>query len=235
MLRAVLRLRRFGVAGVPNHRAGSRQMRPGCAPNGGGGGRLAGPALRNEKGNTASAMRYRHYDYGNRERRRGGGGLSRAVNIGAVLAALALFVLPWAVDATGLALQWVRAPAGDCRILRVIDGDTVQLWCRDGAGSARLTGFDAPELFSPRCPSEYLAAQKAKWTLRGLVLGAKRLEFHRMGRDRYDRALVAVVIDGEPLARRMIAAGVARPYAGGHRGGWCGRTDEPRADPPSAG
>jgi endonuclease YncB( thermonuclease family) len=90
-----------------------------------------------------------------------------------------------------------------------------------GTTSARLAGFDAPELFSPACPSELAAAVQAKWALRLAIWQADRITLVREGTDRYDRALVTAFLDGAPLARRMIESGHARPYAGGRRQGWC--------------
>lgn len=139
-----------------------------------------------------------------------------------VAASLGLIVLPAASDA----VIAVARPTGDgtglCRIYQVIDGDTVRLWCPGrGSTSARLSGFDAPELFSPACPAEVIAAAKAKWALRLALWTAGEVTLVRQGSDRYERALVAVHLDGEPLARRMIDGGHARPYAGGRREGWC--------------
>ena len=139
-----------------------------------------------------------------------------------VVASLGLIVLPAASDAVIAMARPAGDGAGSCRIFQVIDGDTVRMWCPGRGGtSARLVGFDAPELFSPGCPSEFLAATKAKWALRLAIWSTDEVSLVRQGTDRYGRALVAAFLDGEPLARRMIAAGHARPYAGGRREGWC--------------
>ncbi|MFT4151398.1 MAG: thermonuclease family protein [Paracoccaceae bacterium] len=133
----------------------------------------------------------------------------------------AVMLLPAMADAVSAVMHRVRAPDGSCRILSVVDGDTVVLSCASGTGRARLTGFDAPELFSPQCPAEYLAAQKAKWGLRHMLFTARDIAIRPQGRDRYDRLLVEVWLDGTPLAQRMEQAGLARAYSGGRRGGWC--------------
>ncbi len=139
------------------------------------------------------------------------------------LAALLLVVLPFVADAVNAALRPVSGPRGDCRILSVIDGDTVLLWCAgDRPERARLTGFDTPELFSPGCPSEYVAAERAKWALRAMIFAADKIRVTPGGRDRYDRLLAAVTLDGVALADRMVAGGHARRYDGGRRRGWCG-------------
>jgi endonuclease YncB( thermonuclease family) len=139
------------------------------------------------------------------------------------IAALGLVVLPLGADAVNAVLKPVRGDAGACRVLSVIDGDTLSIWCAEtGIQRARLTGFDTPELFSPGCASEFLAAQRATWALRGLIFSADRVAISIRGRDRYDRALASLRIEGSDVAARMIAMGHARAYQGGVRQGWCG-------------
>jgi hypothetical protein len=78
-------------------------------------------------------------------------GISAAGKL-AVMGLLALGGLPQVADAIS---GWRTAPTEGCRVVSVIDGDTVSMWCPGtGAERARLTGFDAPELFSPQCPAE---------------------------------------------------------------------------------
>ncbi|MDH5452270.1 MAG: thermonuclease family protein [Paracoccaceae bacterium] len=139
-----------------------------------------------------------------------------------VLATAALVVLPGMADATLAVLRPFAAERDTCRIYQVVDGDTVRMWCPlRGNVSARLTGFDTPELFSPQCASELAAAVRAKWALRHALWQARKIAIIREGTDRYGRALVAVFLDGTPLARRMIADGHARKYDGGLRQTWC--------------
>lgn len=139
-----------------------------------------------------------------------------------VAASLGLVVLPGAADAVLAVTRPALDGGGSCRIYRVVDGDTVRMWCQGrGEVSARLTGFDTPELFSPGCASELAAAVKAKWALRLAIWQADEVMLVRQGTDRYGRALVAAFVDGQPLASKMIVDGHARPYSGGARGGWC--------------
>lgn len=167
----------------------------------------------------------------NRRREPGPSGFARRNRI-ALAAALAFLALPLAD--TGLTVAaGLHADPGGCRVLSVTDGDTVTLCCPGhGAGPARLTGYDAPEVFSPRCAAEWLAGMRATWALRRLLWRAGEIRTLREGTDRYGRALVALWVDGRPVAQAMIAAGHGRPYAGGPRGGWCGAADAPA---PAAG
>ncbi len=135
---------------------------------------------------------------------------------------LGLLVLPLGADAINAIARPVVGARGDCRVLSVVDGDTVSLWCSGRAPErARLTGFDAPELFSPQCVSEFIAAQQATWALRAMIFRAQNLSVTRAGTDRYDRALISITLDGQAVSRKMITAGHARSYQGGHRAGWC--------------
>lgn len=141
----------------------------------------------------------------------------------AAVLALWLVVLPFAVDGAIGVLRPVQAAGGGCRILRVVDGDTVNLWCaRRGQVKARLLGYDSPELFSPRCLSEFVRAEQAVWFLRWTLVttGPVRLALH--DRDRYGRALVGLSVGGRDVAAVMIARGLGRAYDGGPRQGWCG-------------
>jgi micrococcal nuclease len=139
-----------------------------------------------------------------------------------IIAGFGLIVLPYGADVVNAALKPVAGADGICRVLVVVDGDTVKLVCPGrGVETARLLGFDAPEKFSPRCMAELVAAERATWGLRRMIFTAKELAVTHDGTDRYGRALVRLVLDGQDVAGRMIRAGYGRAYAGGLRGGWC--------------
>jgi len=111
----------------------------------------------------------------------------------------------------------------ECRVARVIDGDTVVMACPGReAVRARLTGFDTPELSAPGCAAERVAAQRAKAHLQRLLRRADEISMVRSGTDRYGRALVEMRLDGQRLSALMIDAGLARAYTGGQRAPWCG-------------
>ena len=137
-----------------------------------------------------------------------------------VIAGTGLIVLPYGADAVNIGFG-ARSLDG-CRVLRVVDGDTVTLWC-PGAGRerTRLVGFDTAEKSDPGCASELARALQAEWYLRRLIATRSDLKVQRLGRDRYDRRLAVMVLDGDDVARLMIEAGHARLYGGGRREGWC--------------
>lgn len=49
-----------------------------------------------------------------------------------------------------------------------------------------------------------------------------RIEVGRRSRDRYGRTLARVAIDGRDLVELLVGVGLARPYHGERRLGWCG-------------
>lgn len=139
------------------------------------------------------------------------------------LAVAGLIAVPMVADLVNAAMRPIESAQGQCRVIRVIDGDTVSLICpEDGMQSARLLGFDTPEKYAPKCLGEFLAAERASWHLRALIQGADRMVLSHEGTDQYARALVRLEIDGVDVARLMIRDGYGRAYGGGLRGTWCG-------------
>lgn len=139
-----------------------------------------------------------------------------------LLALGGLFIVPTLADLVNAAMKTAGSDQGTCRIIRVIDGDTVSLICpEDGMVSARLQGFDTPEKYAPDCLAEFLAAERASWHLRSLIQNAERLQLTHQGSDRYGRVLVRLELDGVDVARMMIRDGYGRQYGGGLRGTWC--------------
>jgi micrococcal nuclease len=133
-----------------------------------------------------------------------------------------LVLIPTIADLVNAAMRPIASEQGPCRIIRVVDGDTVSLICpEDGMQSARIVGFDTPELYAPRCVGEFVAAEKASWALRTLIQRADRLELTHQGTDKFGRALVVLEVNGVDVAREMIRRGHGRPYGGGLRGTWC--------------
>ncbi len=138
------------------------------------------------------------------------------------VAVLGLILIPTLADLANAALKPVAGDGGTCRIIRVVDGDTVSLMCpEEGLHSARLLGFDTPEKFSPNCMAEFVAAERASWALRTLIQKADRLSLTHDGIDQYGRALVKLELDGMDVAGLMVQAGHARVNNGGPRGSWC--------------
>ncbi|SHO56152.1 thermonuclease family protein [Vibrio quintilis] len=86
--------------------------------------------------------------------------------------------------------------------------------------SIRVNGVDAPEIRG-KCQKEKNAARIAKlFTIKALRT-AKTVELRNMRRGKYFRILADVYVDNRNLSDLLINSGLARPYDGGKRGGWC--------------
>ena len=107
------------------------------------------------------------------------------------------------------------APRTNC----VIDGDTI----RYGGIKIRLADIDAPEVFSPKCPSEAARGHRATERLLELI-NAGPFDLVRAGardEDRYGRKLRVIERAGHSLGATLVAEGLARPWDGARRS-WCG-------------
>lgn len=128
--------------------------------------------------------------------------------------------------ACGADRDLVRGPV-EVRVEKVLDGDTfvgvAHVWPGHSVRvSVRIRGIDAPELKS-RCAAERGAAETARRALEQLLAEAP-VEISNIGGGKYyGRVLADVSVgDGRPAARVLLERGLARPYRGGKRGGWCG-------------
>lgn len=143
-------------------------------------------------------------------------GRAKAIVFGGLLAAF--LIGPAVLDAASL--LW-RDSKG-CRVWMVVDGDTVRMQCPTlGFVNGRLLGFDTPEM-KARCPQELARAVAAAYALRWHIWTASEVTATPRGRDRYDRVLTLFAVDGEPISRTLVEAGLARFYDGGQRKSWCG-------------
>lgn len=130
-----------------------------------------------------------------------------------------------ALPATAGAGQRLAGPFPG-HVERVIDGDSlavrVSVWLGlEVTTIVRLRGIDAPEL-AGRCADERRRAAAAREGLAALVVdGAVSLT--AVETDKYGGRVVADVADatGRALGPALVAAGLARPYDGGRRAGWC--------------
>lgn len=100
--------------------------------------------------------------------------------------------------------------------LYIIDGDTISI----GGQRIRIANIDAPETHPPRCLDEARLGLAATAKLKEL-LGSGSVTMTGAGHDRYGRELRYVQVDGQDVGEMMLAAGLARSYAGGKKLGWC--------------
>ena len=99
--------------------------------------------------------------------------------------------------------------------ISVTDGDTIRI----GDERIRVMGLDAPELRG-KCREERRLAVRAKDAL-SRELSSGSIDIQRHGLDKYRRTLARVYVNGRDVAEVLINMGLARPYEGGKRAGWC--------------
>ena len=112
-------------------------------------------------------------------------------------AGLAIAVLVLAVPSPGEDFQG--------KVVRILDGDTIEVLHSLRAERIRLHGVDAPE------KSQAFGSRARQFTA-GLVFG-RSVTVREKGRDRYGRTLAEIVLpDGRILNRELVASGFAWHY-----------------------
>jgi len=106
----------------------------------------------------------------------------------------------------------------------VYDGDTfrahVRIWLGQTVSTPiRIDGIDTPEKRG-KCEYEKALALEAKAALEELLKGDVKLTNIRYGKWA-GRVLAHVTVNGVDIAGVLISKGLARPYDGGKRSGWC--------------
>lgn len=109
-------------------------------------------------------------------------------------------------------------------VLEIIDGDTFRAKLHIWVGQhieilVRVEGIDTPEKRG-KCASERVKAEQARQALEKLLQNGFSLTDIR--NEKYaGRVLAKVAASGRDVAGQLQAAGHARVYKGGKRGGWC--------------
>jgi micrococcal nuclease len=119
--------------------------------------------------------------------------------------------------------------AADYKILRVIDGDTVEFeasFLPDPLPKRlklRIVGIDTPEKgHRAQCPKEAKMGEEATALAKKLVLNATKKDVILKEWDKFGgRVLGDLVLDGKSIGDSLIAAGLAREYFGDKKKSWC--------------
>lgn len=127
-----------------------------------------------------------------------------------------------------LLLSSVSYAADNYKVLRVIDGDTVEISApflpkplKPEMG-LRILGIDTPEKdFRAQCDSENKLGHAATDFTTNLVKNAKRIKVEIVDKDKYFRLLGNLIIDGKSLADSLIENKLAREYHGEKKESWC--------------
>lgn len=113
------------------------------------------------------------------------------------------------------------ANAQSATVQRVIDGDTI-VACTATCQTVRISNIDAPEMPpKSKCQKEEQRALDATKRLTAMIQGRNvEIVVDARSRDRYGRTLAQVRFNGKDVGEALIAAGVARKWAG-RREPWC--------------
>jgi len=107
----------------------------------------------------------------------------------------------------------IAVHAGEYRVSRVVDGDTIEV--KKGAIklTVRLVGIDAPETSKKKHePGQPFSQQSTKY-LAKLTLN-RSADVKSYGTDRYGRVLGEVFVDGNNVNLEMVKVGLAEVYRG---------------------
>lgn len=144
----------------------------------------------------------------------------RVSTIGLIAACVAVFGVTVTVGMAWPIALPSDAPTSSVRIVRVIDGDTVEL---AGGEHVRILNIDTAEMPpQSRCVAEEQLARAAKARLRQLVQASEEVVLSSSGRDRdqYGRQLRLVRLDGIDVGEQLVREGLAKPWRG-RRAQWC--------------
>lgn len=125
-----------------------------------------------------------------------------------------------------------KEPVGviyDWKILRVVDGDTVEVaapWVPAPIKqkmSIRIYGVDTPEKgFRGQCDKEKAMGEAASKFTKKVITESKVAQVWIIGWDKYGgRILGDIILDGKSLRKMLIENGFAREYYGDAKKSWC--------------
>jgi|LSQX01.1.fsa_nt_gb micrococcal nuclease len=100
--------------------------------------------------------------------------------------------------------------ANTVRVIRVVDGDTVEVNIQGTKEKVRLIGVDTPETVHPTIGEEPYGIEASDFTKEKLTDQTVELEFDVEERDRYGRLLAYVWLDGEMFNEVLLSDGYAQ-------------------------
>jgi len=103
--------------------------------------------------------------------------------------------------------------AGQFKVTRVYDGDTIKAEGYDIKIKVRLVGIDSPEKSKKKRAPGQPFSQKAKEYLSGLVLN-KTVDIKDYGLGPSNKVLGVIYLDGKNINLEMVKAGLAEVYRG---------------------
>lgn len=122
-----------------------------------------------------------------------------------------LIVLPLVVAL--LSILPVLSLAGQFKVTRVYDGDTIKAKGYDIEIKVRLVGIDTPETSKKKGEPGQPYSQQAKKYLAGLILN-KVVDIKGYGLDGYNRILAMIYLKDKNINLEMVKVGLAEVYRG---------------------
>ncbi|RCW72038.1 thermonuclease family protein [Saliterribacillus persicus] len=95
-------------------------------------------------------------------------------------------------------------------VTRVVDGDTIKLEVDGQEETARLLLVDTPETKHPEYPVQPLGEKATNFAIDKLAGKTVEIEYDGPKRDKYDRILVYLWVDGENFNEMLLEEGLAR-------------------------
>jgi micrococcal nuclease len=100
------------------------------------------------------------------------------------------------------------------KVIKVVDGDTIDLFTKDGVKRVRLIGINTPETLDPRKDVECFgpeSSNKLKEILEGQVVKIEA-DDTQDDQDKFGRLLRYVYLNNENINQKMISEGFAFEY-----------------------
>lgn len=97
-------------------------------------------------------------------------------------------------------------------VTRVIDGDTIEINYNSETEKIRMIGIDTPETVKPNTPVQPFGKDASDFTKSMLLNNYISLEFDESERDKYNRLLAYVYIDGKMFNKILLEEGLACVY-----------------------
>lgn len=91
-----------------------------------------------------------------------------------------------------------------CRVIRIIDGDTIVVNNGSKNEKVRFIGINTPETVDPKSPIERYGKEASAFTRRMLEGKKVRLEYDIQQRDKYLRLLAYVYLENGQMFNRML-------------------------------
>lgn len=96
------------------------------------------------------------------------------------------------------------------KVIRAVDGDTLEVTLNGAKQKVRLIGIDTPETKKPNTPVMYYGKEASDYTKKRLEGKTVELEWDVDRKDQYDRLLAYVWIGDEMFNRTLVQEGYAR-------------------------